>query len=216
MSTAVRPGVFGACLLAALCAMPLPAKAQYFGENKVQYRSLEFRVLKTEHFDIYFHQDGRESVDIAGRLAERWWQRLSTFFAREPYGRQPIVLYSSHVAFEQTHIAPGLIDPGTGGLTEPVRRRIAMPFARSLADTDHVLGHELVHVFQFDIFESYGQERERQAGELPLWFVEGLAEFLTLGSVDSHTAMWLRDAVMHDGLPSIADLYRSDYFPYRW
>jgi WD40 repeat protein len=218
MPTAVRQRVFGACLLAAsLCAAPLPATAQYFGANKVQYQSLDFRVLKTEHFDIYFHQRDREAVDISGRLAERWWRRLSTFFGREPGGRQPLVLYSSHVAFEQTHIAAGPIDAGTGGFTEPVRRRIAMPFARSLAETDHVLGHELVHVFQFDIFDhTRAQRRDRQADALPLWFVEGLAEFLTLGSANSHTAMWLRDAVMHDDLPSIADLEDSSYFPYRW
>ena len=218
MPTAVRQRLFGACLLAAaLYAAPLPAAAQYFGANKVQYRSLDFRVLKTDHFDIYFHQGDREAVDIAGRLAERWWRRLSTFFGREPGGRQPLVLYSSHVAFEQTNIAAGLIDPGTGGFTEPVRRRIAMPFARSLSETDHVLGHELVHVFQFDIFASrQAQRRDRRAEELPLWFVEGLAEFLTLGSVNSHTAMWMRDAVMRDDLPSIADLSGSSYFPYRW
>src|SRR6185503_16350630 len=114
MPTAVRREVIAACLLAAsLCATPRPAMAQYFGANKVQYQSLDFRVLKTDHFDIYFHQGDREAIDIAGRLAERWWQQLSAFFGREPAGRQPLVLYSSHVAFEQTHIADGLIDPGT-------------------------------------------------------------------------------------------------------
>ena len=32
-----------------------PVQAQYFGRNKVQYESFDFRVLKTEHFDIYFY-----------------------------------------------------------------------------------------------------------------------------------------------------------------
>jgi hypothetical protein len=40
---------------------------------------------------------------------------------------------------------------GTGGVTEPLRRRIVLPMAGPLADTDHVIGHELVHAFQFDI-----------------------------------------------------------------
>ena len=56
------------------------ASAQHFGKNKVQHRRHEFRVLQTEHFDIYFHQDRREAVDVVGRLAERWWRRLSRFF----------------------------------------------------------------------------------------------------------------------------------------
>src|SRR5687768_11548001 len=120
------------------------ASAQYFGQNKVQYRRHEFRVLATDHFDIYFHQDRREAVDIAGRLAERWWRRLSHFFGRELSGRQVIVLYSSKPDFDQTSVVPGLIGEGTAGLTELQKRRIALPFGGSLADTDHVLGHEIV------------------------------------------------------------------------
>ena len=213
----MRPSVRTVCVVAAaawMALMPGVASGQYFGSNKVQYKSLEFRVLKTQHFDIYFHQDDREPIDIAGRLAERWWKRLSTFFGRAPLGRQPLVLYSSHAAFEQTLVVPGLIDSGTGGLTEPTRRRIAMPFAASLAETDHVLGHELVHAFQFGILASQHPDPRRQSSsELPLWFIEGLAEFLSLGSINAHTAMWLRDAVAQDDLPSLLDLRTLVLFP---
>jgi len=107
------------------------ASAQYFGKNKVQYRRHQFHVLQTEHFDIYFHQDRREAVDVVGRLAERWWRRLSRVFEQELSGRQPIVLYSSKPDFDQTLIVSGLIDGGTAGVTEPGRRRIALPFAPS-------------------------------------------------------------------------------------
>src|SRR5688572_17439581 len=193
------------------------ASAQYFGKNKVQYRRHEFRVLQTEHFDIYFHQDRREAVDVAGRLAERWWRRLSRFFGYELIGRQPIVLYSSKPDFDQTLIVPGLIDGGTAGVTEATRRRIALPFAASLADTDHVLGHEIVHAFQFDLLAGVSPQQGGRGGEaLGLWAIEGLAEYLTLGPVETHTAMWLRDAVRSNKLPRLADLSSPEYFPYRW
>lgn len=29
------------------------ASAQYFGRNKVQYKEFDFKVLETEHFDVY-------------------------------------------------------------------------------------------------------------------------------------------------------------------
>ena len=192
------------------------APAQYFGKNKVQYRRHEFRVLQTEHFDIYFHQDRREAVDVAGRLAERWWRRLSRFFDFELSGRQPIVLYSSKPDFDQTLIIPGLIDGGPAGVTEPVRRRIALPFAPSLADTDHVLGHEIVHAFQFDLLLGNLSPGGRGGEDLGLWATEGLAEYLTLGPVETHTAMWLRDAVRTGTLPTVDDLDKPEFFPYRW
>ena len=137
-------------------------------------------------------------------------------FGYELSGRQPIVLYSSKPDFDQTLIIPGLIDGGTAGVTEPTRRRIALPFAPSLADTDHVLGHEIVHAFQFDQLLG-GVPLGKQSGDpLPLWVTEGLAEYLTLGAVETHTAMWLRDAVRNNTLPRVVDLAKPQFFPYRW
>jgi hypothetical protein len=50
----------------------------------------------------------------------------------------------------------------------------------------------------------------------PLWFVEGMAEYLTIGAVDAQTSMWLRDAALREKLPHIKDLDSPQYFPYRW
>jgi hypothetical protein len=43
-----------------------------------------------------------------------------------------------------------------------------------------------------------------------------MAEYLSIGPIDPGTAMWLRDAVQHDTLPSIEKLDDPKYFPYRW
>src|SRR5262249_45513554 len=201
------------------------ASAQYFGRNKVQYKKLDFQVLKTEHFDIYFYPDERAGIDIAARMSERWLARLERIFAHQLRGRQPLMLYASHPDFEQTNAIPGELGEGTGGVTEPIRRRIVLPFGGPLADTDHVIGHELVHAFQFDITTRPDAPPGQTGAErLPLWFIEGMAEYLSLGPVDPNTAMWLRDAVRgsedskraKEKLPSIEVLDNPKYFPYRW
>ena len=166
------------------------ASAQYFGRNKVQFKKLDFQVLKTEHFDIYFYPEEREGIEIAARMAERWHARLERLFQHALGGRQPLVLYASHPDFEQTTTIQGELGEGTGGVTEGLRRRIVLPMGGPLGDTDHVIGHELVHAFQFDIADQY-----RSTLAVPLWFVEGMAEYLTLGPDDPQTAMWMRDAV---------------------
>jgi len=195
-----------------------PASAQYFGRNKVQYRTFDFQVLKTDHFDIYFYDREKEGVEIAARMAERWNTRLERLFRHQLTSRQPLVLYASHVDFEQTNIIGGEIGEGTGGVTESARRRIVLPLAGPLADTDHVIGHELVHAFQYDI--TLDPDGPPSAGpmvaRLPLWFVEGMAEYLSIGPVDPNTAMWLRDAARLEQLPAIKDLDNPRYFPYRW
>ncbi len=205
-----------AAMLTALLAAA-PVSAQYFGRNKVQYRGLTFQVLKTEHFDIYFYPQEKAGVDISARLAERWYARLSRIFAHKLRGRQPLVLYASHPDFEQTNIIQGELSEGTGGVTEPLRRRIVLPLGGPLADTDHVIGHELVHAFQFDMTTNSNAAPGRSgASRLPLWFIEGMAEYLSIGPVDPNTAMWLRDAAQQEKLPSIGKLDDPKYFPYRW
>jgi Tol biopolymer transport system component len=184
------------------------ASAQYFGQNKVQYERFAYQVLRTESFDIYHYPEEADAVRIAAPLAEQWRQRLSRDLGFDLRGRQPLVLYASHPHFSQTQVIEGPISEGTGGVTEYLKRRMVLPFASSLGETSHVLGHELVHAFQYDA----GSER---ALGLPLWFIEGMAEYLTLGYEDAHTAMWLRDLANREELPAFGDLVDPRYFPYR-
>src|SRR5262245_51476747 len=142
---------FTLLLLLAALALPAPAFAQYFGRNKVTYRTFDFKVLRSEHFDVYYYPEERLAAEQAGRMAERWYARLSTVLGHELSNRQPIVLYASHPHFEQTNAIPGTLEESTGGVTESLKRRIVLPLGSSLAETDHVIGHELVHAFQYDM-----------------------------------------------------------------
>ena len=199
--------------------MASAAHAQYFGRNKVQYRTFEFQILPTEHFDIYYYPEEAEAAQIAARMAERWHARLSRFFGHDLRGRQAVILYAVPAHFRQTNAIEGLIGEGTGGVTEAIKRRVVLPMSGSLADTDHVLGHELVHAFQFDLTGDDPREHLARAPDIlsyPLWFVEGMAEYLSLGPVDAQTTMWLRDAALREKLPHIRDLENPKYFPYRW
>src|SRR5262245_45159226 len=206
-----------ALLLALSILAPAPASAQYFGRNKVQYKKLNFQILKTEHFDIYYYPEEREGIDIAARMAERWHARLERLLDHQLRGRQPLVLYASHVDFEQTNVLQSELGEGTGGVTESIRRRIILPLGGPLGHTEQVIGHEPVHALQFDNTTSPSMSTgETGAHRLPLWFIEGMAEYLSIGPVDTQTAMWLRDAARKEQLPDIDDLDNPKYFPYRW
>src|SRR5262249_31986288 len=98
--------------------------AQYFRQNKVQYRKLDFQVLNTAHLDTYCDRTARDGIERSARLAERWHARLDRVLAHRLRGRQPLVMYASHTDFEQTNAIQGELGEGTGGVTEPLRRRI--------------------------------------------------------------------------------------------
>jgi len=194
--------------------------AQYYGRNKVQYQRFNFKIMKTRHFDIYFYLEDEQTVKLAGLMAERWYSRLARMFNYELKTRQPLILYGSSPQFQQTTVIPELMGEGTGGVTESFKRRIVLPYGASLYETDHVIGHELVHAFQYDMM-SQGHSDAARVNDanlrIPLWFIEGMAEYLSIGPVDPNTAMWMRDAVQRKDLPAINKLDNSyKYFPYRW
>jgi Tol biopolymer transport system component len=208
-------------VLASSLLASLPAHGQYFGRNKVQYRTFDFQILRTEHFDVYFYPEEEAAARDAARMAERWYARLSRILDHRFEERQPLILYANHPHFQQTNTYSGSIGEGTGGFTEVFKQRVVMPFTHSYAETDHVLGHELVHAFQYDISglgrAGGGLEAAARRYQVPLWFTEGMAEYLSLGPVDAHTAMWLRDAALQGEIPSIERMTSDPrVFPYRW
>ncbi|HSJ64437.1 MAG TPA: BamA/TamA family outer membrane protein [Gemmatimonadaceae bacterium] len=206
-----------ACLVAlATVLLAVDAEAQYFGRNKVQYEKFDFHVMDTEHYDIHFYPAESLATKDAARMAERWYTRLSNTLQHE-YAGKPLIFYADHADFQQTNVIGGFIEQGTGGITEALRTRVVMPFTGVYADFDHVLGHELVHTFQYDIAYQRQAGGLRGLSELPLWVVEGMAEYLSVGREDPHTAMWLRDAVRRNDLPRIEQIGRdARYFPYRY
>jgi Tol biopolymer transport system component len=201
------------CLVCAFFALPAlapPAYAQYFGRNKVEYTDFDFRILTTEHFDIYYYEREERAARTAAQLAERWYARLSTVLNHRLERRQPLVVYGSQAEFAQTNVVSGMLPDSVGGVTESLRRRIVMPFAPTMAETDRVLGHELVHAFQFDIARRHGGTGQ------PLWFIEGMAEYLARGSADVESGLWLRDAVRTDRLPRKQSDAARQLSPYQY
>ena len=208
----VRNGAVAVVSLFALLAAASGADAQYFGRNKVHYDRLDFRLLQTDHFDIHYYAEEEAATRHAARMAERWYARFSRILGHTFPARQPLIFYASHPHFSQTNLTPGSPGEGIGGFTERTKSRIAMPFAPGLGDTDHVLGHEIAHAFQIEIARSVKQN----AFTLPGWFIEGMAEYLSLGPATAHTLMWVRDAARHDRLPTLRQLGDPAYFPYRY
>jgi len=95
---------------------------------------------------------------------------------------------------------------GLLGFTEFVRRRVALPFRGNYTDFRHTLRHEMVHVFQLSVTaETYARYPKMRAANLPLWWSEGMAEFLSAGE-DGMDEMLLRDMTVSGNLPSLGQL----------
>ncbi len=194
-----------------------PVTAQYFGQNKPSYEQFDFELYKTPHFDIYHYFDSPERVNQLAGLAEKWYYYHQQVLIDTFDTRNPLIIYSNHADFQQTNTIHSRIEVGTGGVTEGMKRRVVLPVTFSHHQTDHVLGHELVHAFQYHILTKDVEISLAAINNIPLWMIEGMAEFLSLGSVNSQTALWMRDALIHDQFPTLKQMTMSyRYSPYRY
>jgi WD40 repeat protein len=193
---------------------------QYFGMNQVQYKHFDWRVIETEHFLVHYYPEERAGAMDAARLAERSYARLSKVLDHQFREKKPIILFASRSEFGQNNVT-GDLGEGTGGVTEALRHRLILPLTGDLGSFEHVLAHEMVHEFQYDIFargKAGANLQTLNQIDPPLWFMEGMAEYMSIGPVHPLTATWLRDAAVNGTLPSIEQMTeRPDkYFPYRY
>ncbi len=199
---------------------PLAAQGSYFGQNQVQFQQFKWQVLKTEHFDVHFYPALEDAARYTGMMAERTYARLSRVLGHEFKERKPIIIFGSRTEFAQNNVT-GDLGEGTGGVTDALRQRNMFFFAGDLGEAEHVLAHEMVHVFQYDIFAQgrAGSGLQQLASvDPPLWFIEGMAEYLSIGPRHAYTDAVMRDAALNGDIPSVEEMTEQpgQYFPYRF
>ena len=191
--------------------------AQYFGRTKPGYSNFNFSVLQTPHFEIYHYLRNDSLLKTLVRWSEDWYDIHRKTFADTFRIKNPLIFYNNHADFQQTNTISGLISTGTGGVTESLKNRVILPVAPTMSQTDHTLGHELVHAFQYNMFLNSDSSKLYSLKNMPLWMIEGMAEYLSIGSEDPNTAMWMRDALVSNDFPTLKKLSdESKYFPYRY
>lgn len=192
-------------------------QAQYFGRNKPNYRKFDFKVYQSPNFEIYHYLENDSIVHALASSFEKWYVRHQILFRDTFPERNPIIIYANHPDFQQTAAVSGEISIGTQGVTEALKTRVVIPVLETNAQTDHVIGHELTHVFHYRaVFENDSLSMSNMRN-LPLWLVEGMAEYFSIGSVDPNTSMIMRDAIQQDEFPTLKEMSRNYQFnPYRY
>lgn len=207
-------------MLSAVILLLFPRSAsgqgEVFGQNKVQYQQFHWNVIASDHFDIYFYDEGYDLAVFAATTLESSYVTVSTQLNHRLNKRVPVILYQSHNEFQQTNVTGGLLEEGVGGFTESFKNRMVMPFTGSYEDFRHVLHHELTHAVVFDMLYGggIGQILSRRAlFQLPLWYAEGFAEYSSRHGWDTFADMVLRDATVHGYLVPLE--YVGGYLAYK-
>jgi len=169
------------------------------GQNRVAYWSHDWQVheFKPERggggVKLFFYAREREAARYAAAAIGESYERLTDRFHYLPRTSIPFILYASSSEFLATHGFFG--SEGTLGATDPRDLRMAQPFFGNVRQFARVATHEMVHQFTIqkvrDSALAAGTESPLLA--MPLWFIEGLAEYGSLGGMDPEGDYILRD-----------------------
>lgn len=187
--------------------------ALQFGKNKVKYEDMDWAVMHTTHFDIYFEKEYDFFGKTAALIIEEAYYDLQDIFEYSLPERVPVIIYTSHNKFQQTNVIYQLIDEGVGGFTEFMKNRVVVPFDGSYKRFELTLIHELTHVFTYYALEGADRGYTTAAfSSLPLWLSEGIAEFCSEHESD-YSEMFMMDLVINGELIPLQEVY--GYYAYR-
>ncbi len=186
-----------------------------FGQNKVQYKDLDWFYIQTKHFDIFFADGGEKIAEFTAAVVEDALSNLQKDMNYQINNRISLIVYNSHNDFQETNVTDEYTGQGVGGFTEPFKNRVVFPFEGSYQKFQHVIYHELVHAVMQDMYYGGSIQNVISRGitlQLPHWFMEGSAEYLSQGW-ETNTDMFIRNAIISESLPDINQL--SGYLGYR-
>jgi Tol biopolymer transport system component len=196
-----------------LLATLVAPRAWAFGQNKIVYDKFNWNIYHATHFDVYFYDEEKPSLQKVVDNAESAYDDLSRKFNFQISKKIPLIFYATHSAFEQTNVDLNFIPEGVGAFAEPARNRMVIPIDTTDEKLLQLITHELTHIFEYEILFQ-GKLGKTVTANPPTWLMEGLASFMAQDE-DSKDRMVLRDAVVNDQVPAITRNPQG-YFAYRF
>ncbi|MFH1612476.1 MAG: BamA/TamA family outer membrane protein [bacterium] len=173
--------------------------AQEFGKNKVCYRNFIWKTYSAKHFEILYYDCDEILIEKIAKMAEQSYDKVTNSLKYIPTKITPLIIYKSHNEFEETNVSPDFIGEGVGGFTTFSKNRIVIPLDFSKKELQRIITHEFTHVVHLNFVS------EQQIKNIPLWFMEGLAEYQA-SHWSTYEKMLIRDAILNDTFIPIENL----------
>jgi hypothetical protein len=196
------------------------------GQNQVAWYDFRWRTLDVPApgggkggLRLYYYASEVESARRALPAIQAAYVRLVEDFHYAPSKRIPYILYATQRELQTTNVFQ--VTESVLGVTSPEDLKMTVPYFGDHARFLEVSTHEMVHQFTIQKLEEIGPADATTPTVflLPLWFIEGIAEYYTKGGIDAETDLFLRDLVWNPDPPkghevlAFTDDRRRGYIP---
>lgn len=202
------------------------------GTGAWNHPEIEWRTIKSDHFEIHYHPGEEWSAEQAARIAEEIYEPVTAFYSYEPDSRVHISLFdksdraegATYYYLNRIDISASDVEFHLRGTANWLRNVITHEFTHMVSIQSSMKMPRRIPSLYFQIISF---EREKRpdvitgypnfqmsvpiAGEIvPNWFAEGTAQF-QCGVArndfwDSHRDMLLRVAALNDRLLSMDEM----------
>ena len=158
----------------------------YFGKNNIHYDKFEWHIYQTDHFEIYYYPEIEQHLERVASYAESAYQQVSADLKHDLAFKVPLVIFKTHVEFEQQNVIPGAAQEGVAAFAEPTRNRMLLPLDEPPDLLYRTITHELTHIFHLSRAEGLWKLGRYILGRhpilfpnayMPAWVTEGLAVY---------------------------------------
>jgi len=173
------------------------------GKPDPRWREFKWNFIEEKYdntrYRLYLYELEERSAQFAIPQINSGIAQLEKLFSYNPTHPFSYLLFTSRREFHQANIFD--ISEGVQGITSTQEATMAIPYWGEKQSFDHISTHELTHQFQVQkINDLSGIDGTAQASGLPLWFIEGMAEYYSLHGVDAESRMYLRDILINPDL----------------
>ena len=170
------------------------------GQNQVSWYEFDWH-----HYDIpspsggqggirlYYYRRERQVAERALPVIRNAYLRLVDQFHYTPTKQIPYILYSSKREFQTTNVFQ--VSESVLGVTSPRDLKMSLPYFGDHELFRQVSTHELVHQFTIQKLLDLAGGDDSAIEALPLWYIEGIAEYYAKGGLDPEADLYLRDLV---------------------
>ncbi len=171
---------------------------QEFGQNRIQKREFNWKVLISSNFEMYYYGDSQNIANNSLLYAESEFERLSGLLGYSPYSRTKIFFYNSPGEMFQSNAnlnLTGEINPIESNLS---KSKIEVAYTGEATSFKKVLINKIAEIFVYEMLYGGSLKDALQSSillTLPDWFISGVSAYAANGW-SNEMDDFMRDAIL--------------------
>jgi hypothetical protein len=171
---------------------------QDFGQNRIQKREFNWKVLMSSNFELYYYGDSQTIANNSLQYAESEFERLSGLLGYSPYARTKIFFYNSPGEMFQSNAnlnLTGDINPIESNLS---KSKIEVAYTGDATAFKKVLINKIAEIFVYEMLYGGSLKDALQSSillTLPDWFISGVSAYAANGW-SNEMDDFMRDAIL--------------------